>query len=355
MLINIIENNLDLKERQAMFNVGDYVVRVSYHKDILFKIVYIAPNQIARLKGVSYRIIADAPLSDLEPANNMRYTSQEDNIMIKVNENVTKILKQQEEKKKGQNPSFQKTGTVLHIDGDAFYLNLCLKYYKELGIPAVGEHVAEAEQPKRIRYLLDKYSPDILVLTGHDALNKNHKGIHELESYRNSGYFIEAVKKARMVKASAAELVIFAGACQSYFEEILAAGADFAASPGRVLIHALDPVFIVEKIAHCPFYQVLPIDEALENTITNIKGLGGYEVLGKCRKGGPVVEEDKQEESALEKQAPEQPHKTTQNRAGNKKCLTKNEIEKELAKPLFNDSMPEFEVKMQRYMNRENK
>ena len=338
-----------------MFNVGDYVVRVSYHKDILFKIVYIAPNQVARLKGVSYRVIADAPLSDLEPAQNMRYTSQEDNIMVKVNENVAKILKQQEEKKKGQNPSFQKTGTVLHVDGDAFYLNLCLKYYKELGIPAVGEHIAEAEQPKRIRYLLDKYSPDILVLTGHDALNKNHKGIHELESYKNSNYFIEAVKKARMVKPSTAELVIFAGACQSYFEEILAAGADFAASPGRVLIHALDPVFIVEKIAHCPFYQVLPIDEALENTITNIKGLGGYEVLGKFRKGGPVVEEERGEAPTVEKQVPEEKRKNTQEKTNTRKRLTKNDIEKELAKPLFNDSMSEFEVRMQRCMSKENK
>ena len=140
------------------------------------------------------------------------------------------------------------------------------------------------------------------------------------------------------------ELVIFAGACQSYFEEILAAGADFAASPDRVLIHALDPVFIVEKIAECPFYKVLPIEEALENTITQFNGLGGYEILGKCRRGGPVViDKHKGEikENRIEEERitldPEQ--------------MTKEAIERELARPLFKDSKQEFESKIKQYIN----
>ena len=61
-----------------MLAVGDYVVRISYNRDVMFRISYILPNQAARLKGVSYRIIADAPLSDLEVVEGMRYTSQED-------------------------------------------------------------------------------------------------------------------------------------------------------------------------------------------------------------------------------------------------------------------------------------
>lgn len=326
-----------------MFAVGDYVVRLSYKKDILFRVTYISPNQMARLKGVSYRVVADAPIADLELAEGMRYTSKEDNVMTTIENTIQTIMKKRADEQKGKNPSFQKTGTVLHIDGDAFYLNLCLKYYKMLDIPAIGEHVAESEQPKKIKYFIDKYAPDILVLTGHDALNKNHKSLYDINEYRNSSYFVEAVKKARALKPSMAELVIFAGACQSYFEEILAAGADFAASPGRVLIHALDPVFIVEKIAQCPFYKVLPIDEALEYTITKFKGLGGYEILGKCRRGGPVAAEVDSVKVEAEEERVEKANPTK---------MTKEQVERELSRPLFTDSASDFENKMQTYINR---
>ena len=316
-----------------MLNIGDYVVRLSYHKDILFRITYISPNQVARLKGVSYRVVADAPVGDLQLAEGMRFTNKETDIMNKIQETVERIVKQQAKQSAGI--GFQKTGTVLHIDGDSFYLNLCLKYYETLGIPVIGEHIPEAEQPKKVKYLLEKYSPDILVLTGHDALNKDHKSLQEVSEYRNSSYFIEAVKRARSLKPTMDSLVIFAGACQSYFEGILAAGADYATSPGRVLIHALDPVFIVEKIAHCPFHQVLSIEDALENTITKFNGLGGYEVLGKCRKGGPIVQ------NKIELQ------KIT---SSDILQMTDEEIDRELAKPIFNDSDEEFKSKMATYM-----
>lgn len=330
-----------------MFSVGDYVVRISYDKDILFRITYITPNQIARLKGVYYRVIADAPVSDLESVEDMRSTMREEHIMAAIEGTVASIIKKREDKQKGIAPRFQKTGTVLHIDGDAFYLNLCLKYYKQLDIPAIGEHIAEMEQPKKIKHLLEKYSPDILVLTGHDALNKNYKTLYDIGEYRNSSYFIEAVKRARAVKPSIDDLVIFAGACQSYFEGILAAGADYAASPGRVLIHALDPVFIVEKVAQCPFHKVLQIEEALENTITKFNGLGGYEILGKCRYGGPVMAEPKAEESQTFIQIADQ--------VGRKKKaeeMTKEEIEEELKKPLFKDTARDFEKKMKAHLER---
>jgi len=328
-----------------MFNIGDYVVRLSYHKDILFRITYISPNQVARLKGISYRVVADAPIIDLELADGMRFTNQETNIMNIVQTNVERIIKQREEDKKGHLPRFQKTGTVLHIDGDAFYLNLCLKYYKTLDIPAIGEHIMESEQPKKIRYLIEKYNPDILVLTGHDALNKHYKNLYDVNEYRNSVHFIEAVKKARAIKPSMNDLVIFAGACQSYFEGILAAGADFAASPGRVLIHALDPVFIVEKVAQYPFHKVLSIEEALENTITKFNGLGGYEIAGKCRRGGPVVEEQKgtsKQNKPIKKVEPLEELDMDN--------MTEEEIERELRKPIFMDTDGEFEERMRQYM-----
>lgn len=318
-----------------MLNTGDYVVRQSYNKDILFRITYISPNQMAKLKGVSYRVVADAPINDLVLADGMRFTNQETDTMNKIQQTVEKIVKKRAEEAKTKGHTLMKKGTVLHIDGDAFYLSLCLKYYETLGISVVGEHIPEMEQPKKIRHLLEKYSPDILVLTGHDALNKNYKSLQDVGEYRNSSYFIDAVKRARALKPTMDSLVIFAGACQSCFEGILAAGADYAASPGRVLIHALDPVFIVEKIAHCPFNQVLPIEDALENTITKFNGLGGYEILGKCRRGGPVMEATTNQQLTPQL---------------NINQMTNEDIDRELAKPLFKDSEEEFKEKMRTYM-----
>lgn len=272
-----------------MIQVGDYVVRISYNRDVLFKVLEIKPNGIVKLKGISYRILADAPIEDLELAGGMRFTNKESDLMEQIQEKV-KMLVAEKKIQKDQNKSMlQKTGKVLHIDGDSFYLNLCMKYYETLGVPAVGENVLEFEQPKKIAALLQKHNPDILVLTGHDSLNKHYKNLYDLNEYKNSKYFIEAVKEARKVRQNNKQLIIFAGACQSYFEALLEAGADYAASPARVLIHALDPVFVVERIAYCPFNEVLPIEHAIQNTLTKFKGIGGYEILGVARKGGPVV------------------------------------------------------------------
>ena len=49
---------------------GDIVARKSYNKDIIFKIVGFSKDEknrkIAILKGVAFRLIADAYLDDLE-------------------------------------------------------------------------------------------------------------------------------------------------------------------------------------------------------------------------------------------------------------------------------------------------
>lgn len=272
-----------------MIQVGDYVVRISYNRDVLFKVLEIKSDGIVKLKGISYRIIADAPMEDLELAGGMRFTNKESYLMEQIQERVKMLVAEKKILKDQNKPVLQKTGKVLHIDGDSFYLNLCMKYYETLGGPAVGENVLEFEQPKKIGGLLQKHNPDILVLTGHDSLNKNYKNLYDINEYKNSKYFIEAVKEARKARQNNKQLIIFAGACQSYFEALLEAGADYAASPARVLIHALDPVFIVERIAYCPFNEVLPIERAIKNTLTQFKGIGGYEILGVARKGGPVV------------------------------------------------------------------
>ncbi|MFV3110894.1 sporulation peptidase YabG, partial [Clostridium botulinum] len=68
------------------------------------------------------------------------------------------------------------------------------------------------------------------------------------------------------------------------------AGANYASSPGRVLIHCLDPVFLCEKIAYTNISNIVSIEDALENTITGIKGIGGLQTRGKYREGFPKSE-----------------------------------------------------------------
>jgi len=109
----------------------------------------------------------------------------------------------------------------------------------------------------------------------------------DLKNYKNSKYFIDTVIELRNYEPGYDNLVIFAGACQSHYEAILDAGANFASSPNRVLIHCLDPVFLCEKIAYTNIEKVVAIQEALENTISGAKGIGGLQTRGKYREGFP--------------------------------------------------------------------
>ena len=100
--------------------VGDYVVRISYNRDILFKVLEIKSNGIVKLKGISYRVIADAPLSDLELAGGMRFTSKENDLMEQIQTTVKNLVLEKKIIKDKHKPILQKTGKVLHIDGDSF-------------------------------------------------------------------------------------------------------------------------------------------------------------------------------------------------------------------------------------------
>lgn len=76
--------------------------------------------------------------------------------------------------------------------------------------------------------------------------------------------------------------MIFAGACQSHFELLIQAGANFASSPSRVNIHALDPVYVVAKLSFTPFTDRINVWDVLRNTLTGAKGLGGVETKKFC-------------------------------------------------------------------------
>lgn len=279
--------------------IGDIVVRKSYGKDITFKIIDIKENEegvVYVLKGINIRIIADASLDDLEHVNN-EFQGEKDKILnARVNQAIKKAITSRDSGYRViKSPKiipekelmFGRPGKVLHIDGDRVYMENCLKVYKQLNLEAVGKAISEKEQPIQVVELVKEIKPDIVVLTGHDGVLKNSKDYLDLNNYRNSKYYIESVKALRNFNTSYDELVIFAGACQSCYESILDAGANFASSPSRVLIHCLDPVFVCEKIAYTRIDKVVSITDVIENTITGIKGIGGLQTRGKYREGYP--------------------------------------------------------------------
>lgn len=182
---------------------------------------------------------------------------------------------------------FQIPGRVLHVDGDASYLRKCLDLYQKFGIPVNGVYCNEKEMPQRIGGLLDHYRPDILVVTGHDAYSKSKGPMSDINAYRHSKDFVQTVREARRKVSHLDQLIIFAGACQSHFESLIQAGANFASSPSRVNIHALDPVYIVGKVSFSPFTENIHVWDVLRNTLTGEKGLGGVETRGVLRTGLP--------------------------------------------------------------------
>src|SRR5699024_10345220 len=127
----------------------------------------------------------------------------------------------------------------------------------------------------------------VLVITGHDSYSEAKGGHKDIKAYRNSRFFAEAVRIARTHTANLDQLVIFAGACQSHFESLIRAGANFASSPERINIHALDPVYVVAKIAYTSFMDKINVYDVISNTFTGEKGLGGMETRGLYRTGLP--------------------------------------------------------------------
>lgn len=287
--------------------VGDLVVRKSYSKDITFKIIDIKENEEGItyiLKGLHIRIIADSKGEDLEKVEDDFAGDKDKSFDSKMNDIIKKVILSREQKnnqlmtrgseednlkrtEKEKGLVFGRPGRILHIDGDPSYMETCLKAYKQLNLNAIGIAVSEREQPLKILSLVKEYNPDIVVLTGHDGVLKDSKGMLDLNNYRNSKYFIESVKILRNYNSSYDELVIFAGACQSCYESILEAGANFASSPNRVLIHCLDPVLVCERVAYTRIDEIVSIKDVIENTITGIKGVGGLQTRGKYREGYP--------------------------------------------------------------------
>lgn len=280
--------------------IGDIVARKSYGSDILFKVVDIkneGGEKTIILKGICYRLEADAPESDLVIQSDTYVREYSARVNRSVDEKVRGLnqskYRARPKKKffrqppKREDKNFSKPGKVLHIDGDSDYLDTCLDQYRKFGVEAVGVYVKEKDQPLKIYDLLKEHKPDILVLTGHDGVIKSEKGYLDINNYRNSKYYIESVKEARRFDSDLDGLVIFAGACQSMYNKIIDAGANYASSPYRVLIHALDPVMICQKVAFTNINDIVRPQDVIGKTITGVKGIGGIETRGKYRDGFP--------------------------------------------------------------------
>ncbi|ADY54558.1 sporulation peptidase YabG [Syntrophobotulus glycolicus DSM 8271] len=274
-----------------MLGIGSVVARRSYKEDLFHIIIDFKKDgrhKKAVLKGVNYRLSADAFMEDLvlKKEKELLYYSLAD--AQEVYKKMHKVI--YDRKFQPEEEYFEIPGRILHLDGDKEYLEQCTKIYKQLGLQAKGICVTEKEQPKVIGKMLIENPTDILVLTGHDSMIKGKEDYKSLDSYKCSHFFVDSVKEARKVQPNKDSLVIFAGGCQSNFEAIIKAGANFASSPKRMLIHALDPVFIVESIAFTPIDRTVSIKEVLMHTVTGIDGVGGIETRGQLRRGYPKIE-----------------------------------------------------------------
>lgn len=257
------------------FKIGDLVTRNCYNNDIVFKIVEIY-DDMCELKGINVRLIVSSLLSDLKKYEGVDIENEES--FLKRIYNVEPL---------DRNDFFYLPGKVLHVDSDNDYLKRCLDYYKNINIWAMGIKMDESQVADNIIELLQKYKPNILVITGHDAYYKRKGDINDINAYKNSKYFADAIKKAREYENSHEKLIIISGGCGSYYEELIRAGANFASSPKRVNIHALDPAIIAGKMSLSDINKDIDLKDILDKTKYGKDGIGGIITKGTMYVGYP--------------------------------------------------------------------
>lgn len=101
---------------------------------------------------------------------------------------------------------------------------------------------------------------------------KSGKNYEDINNYRNSRYFAQTVRNIRK-NSKNKDLVIFAGACQSYYEALIAEGANFASSPARILIDFIDPLVVAEKIATTDSTKFLTIRDIEDDLRDGERGI----------------------------------------------------------------------------------
>lgn len=247
-----------------MFKVGDLVTRISHENDVIFKIEKIVDNK-AFLKGINVRLCADSDVADL-----VLVTTKENNEDREFYEKLEKIRNFE------RSDYFYIPGKILHVDGDREYLNRCLEFYKKANVLAFGVYSKEDQMAINIEKYLEDINPDIVVITGHDSLIK-----------QNSRYFSDAVKVCRKYQRDYDKLIIIAGACQSDYDKLIKSGANFASSPKKINIHALDPAIIALSLSLLDKNKEVNLLELLEKTSNGKDGMGGVNTRGVMTTGYP--------------------------------------------------------------------
>lgn len=247
------------------FKVGDIVKKTNDKQNIIYKIVK-KDGLNYKLKGIDYRLVTEAFSEQLQLCDD----ELDDNFY----EPFTKIIKNDRDN------FFYLPGKILHVDGDEDYLAKCMKLYEKADLNVIGLHINEVEMPIKIKELIHKYRPDVVVITGHDELYNNHK-------YKNSSNFISGVIKAREVEKSHDKLIIIAGACQSNYISLIKAGANFASSPKGLNIHALDPAIVAILISFSNRNEDIDLLSILNKTKYKSDGMGGIITKGTMYVGYP--------------------------------------------------------------------
>ena len=274
---------------------GEIVGRISYNKDVIFEVTNIIKtknNTICILKGITERIEADSPLEDLEIMDkrivSKTIEKEEKKLLEKMKEHINlgnskknnNFFRFFNEEKNGIKKIY--TGKILHLDGDKRYSEKSIRFYRNLRLNAIVRNIPESKQANNIIYLLNRYEPDILVITGHDGMIKKGTNFNDIYNYRNSRYFIKTVNIARRWDhPKAKNLAIFAGACQSFYEAIMSAGANFASSPARIMIDFIDPLIVAQRIATTDSKRYLTINDIEDELRDGRMGIDGVGTMGK--------------------------------------------------------------------------
>ena len=82
-------------------------------------------------------------------------------------------------------------------------------------------------------------------------------------------------------------MIIIAGACQSDYEKLIKSGANFASSPKKINIHALDPAIIAVTLSLQDKNKDIDLMELLNKTSNGKDGIGGVSTKGVMTVGYP--------------------------------------------------------------------